>query len=91
MFCRVTARAKVSQKGLQAGEEGVTVSGPLGRGPRAFSPLPLSPQGHQGLEEQKVPAMEHRHQHQEGQGRGPQEKDDLLHQEPCGRRASIGL
>lgn len=27
--------------------------------------------------------MEQRHEHQEGQDGGPQEEDDLLHQEPC--------
>lgn len=27
--------------------------------------------------------MEHRHENQESQGHGPQEEDDLLHQEPC--------
>lgn len=51
MFCRVTARAKVSQKGLQVRWEGVTVRGPLQRDPRALSPLPLSPQILQGSKE----------------------------------------
>lgn len=27
--------------------------------------------------------MEHGHDHQEGKGHGPQEEDNLLHQEPC--------
>ena len=85
MFCRVTARAKVNQKGLWGwgNGEGVTVSGLWGRSPRVLGPLPYLPRRLQGSEEQKVPAMEHGHEHQEGEGQGPQEEEDLLHQEPC--------
>lgn len=37
--------------------------------------------------------MEHRHEHQEGKGRGPQEEDDLLHQESCrlGRQRGMDI
>lgn len=37
--------------------------------------------------------MEQGHEHQERKGHGPQEEDDLLHQEPCreGRDKGTGI